>query len=170
MRISFHGAARTVTGSRHLLEINGYKLLLECGLYQGRRQEAFERNRKFEFNPAKLDAVILSHAHIDHSGNLPSLVKKGYYGPIYATHATAHLANLMLLMSATVYRGQEQLSMDQGVQVHDFYLHAFWIMGFALLSVINLYQLIKPPKDLEQGGSWGHAFLRAVGYPSMASP
>ena len=77
------------------------------------------------------------------------------------------LANLMLLMSATVYRGQEQLSMDQGVQVHDFYLHAFWIMGFALLSLINLYQLIKPPKDLEQGGSWGHAFLTIPLYSFM---
>lgn len=77
------------------------------------------------------------------------------------------LANLMLLMSATVYRSQEQLSMDQGVQVHDFYLHVFWIAGFSLLSLINLYQLIKPPKDLEPGGSWGKSFLTIPLYSFM---
>ncbi|MFN3712824.1 MAG: TRAP transporter large permease subunit [Alcanivoracaceae bacterium] len=77
------------------------------------------------------------------------------------------LANLMLLMSATVYRGQEQLSMQQGVQVHDFYLHFFWIAGFSLLSAINLYQLVKPPKNMEQGGSWGHAFLTIPLYSFM---
>ena len=94
MRINFHGAAQTVTGSMHLLEINGYKLLLECGLFQGRRQEFYQKNRHFHFDPTDIDSVILSHAHIDHSGNLPHLVKKGYEGPIYATPATAHLGNL----------------------------------------------------------------------------
>ncbi len=96
MRLSFHGAAQTVTGSQHLLEINGKKLLLECGLYQGRREETYSRNRNFPFDPREIDAVILSHAHIDHSGNLPHLVKNGYAGPIYATHATADLADVML--------------------------------------------------------------------------
>ena len=66
MRITFHGAARTVTGSQHLLEVNGNKLLLDCGLYQGPRRESFERNRQFRYNPRHLDAVVLSHAHIDH--------------------------------------------------------------------------------------------------------
>ncbi len=103
MRIHFHGAAQTVTGSQHLLEINGKKLLLECGLFQGRRKEAFYRNRHFHFDPADVDAVILSHAHIDHSGNLPHLVKDGYHGPIYATPATAHLANIMLLDSGHIH-------------------------------------------------------------------
>ena len=69
MRLTFHGAAETTTGSQLLLEINGRRILLDCGLYQGRRQDAFIRNRHFPFDPAKLDAVILSHAHIDHSGN-----------------------------------------------------------------------------------------------------
>ena len=96
MRLSFHGAAQTVTGSQHLLEINGIKLLLECGLYQGRREETYSRNRNFPFDPREIDAVILSHAHIDHSGNLPHLVKNGYDGPIYTTHATADLADVML--------------------------------------------------------------------------
>ena len=96
MRINFHGAARTVTGSQHLIEVNGSRLLLECGLFQGRRQEAYERNRNFPFDPRKIDAAILSHAHIDHSGNLPNLIKHGYDKPIYTTPATAHLADMML--------------------------------------------------------------------------
>jgi len=103
MRITFHGAAQTVTGSQHLLEINGYKLLLECGLYQGKRSEAFQRNRHFPFDPKELDAVILSHAHIDHSGNLPNLIKKGYHKSIYATPATSHLANIMLMDSGHIH-------------------------------------------------------------------
>jgi metallo-beta-lactamase family protein len=96
MKIHFHGAAQTVTGSQHLIEINGTRLLLECGLFQGRRSETYERNLHFPFDPTKIDAVILSHAHIDHSGNLPNLVKQGYTGPIFATPATAHLAEVML--------------------------------------------------------------------------
>jgi metallo-beta-lactamase family protein len=102
MRITFNGAARTVTGSQHLLNINSHLLLLECGFFQGRRQESYERNNNFAFEPGKLDAVILSHAHIDHSGNLPNLVKQGYAGPIFTTPATAHLANIMLMDSGHI--------------------------------------------------------------------
>ncbi|MCB9465416.1 MAG: MBL fold metallo-hydrolase [Candidatus Eisenbacteria bacterium] len=96
MKITFHGAARTVTGSRHLLEVNGKKILLDCGLVQGRRSEADARNRKFPFDPAEIDAVVLSHAHIDHSGALPALVRRGFKGTIFSTLATADLANHML--------------------------------------------------------------------------
>jgi metallo-beta-lactamase family protein len=96
MRIRFHGAAQTVTGSQHLLEVNGSRILLDCGLFQGRRSETYERNRNHPFDPAKIDAVLLSHAHIDHSGNLPHLVKDGFSGPIFATRATADLADVML--------------------------------------------------------------------------
>lgn len=103
MNLTFHGAARTVTGSMHLLEIGQKKILLDCGLYQGRRKESFLRNRSFPFPPEEIDAVILSHAHIDHSGNLPNLVKQGYRGPIYATSATAHLDNIMLLDSGYIH-------------------------------------------------------------------
>jgi len=102
LRIHFHGAARTVTGSQYLLEINGSRLLLECGLFQGRRSETYEKNRNFMYDPSSLDAVILSHAHIDHSGNLPNLVKAGYNGPIYATPPTAELARTMLLDSGHI--------------------------------------------------------------------
>jgi metallo-beta-lactamase family protein len=105
MKITFHGAAQTVTGSQHLIEVNGHKILLDCGLYQGKRKIAQQRNRTLPFNATELDAVILSHAHIDHSGNLPNLINDGYHGPIYATPATAHLSNIMLLDSAHI---QEQ--------------------------------------------------------------
>lgn len=102
MKITFNGAARTVTGSRHLIEVNGRKLLLDCGLFQGKRNKPFETNEEFDFDPATIDAVILSHAHIDHSGNLPSLVKSGYNGPIYTTPPTATLGNIMLLDAAHI--------------------------------------------------------------------
>ncbi len=102
MRINFHGAAQTVTGSQHLLEINGSRLLLDCGLYQGRRADTYARNLKFAYDPHKVDAVILSHAHIDHAGNLPNLVQDGYEGPIYMTRATADLATIMLADSGRI--------------------------------------------------------------------
>jgi len=108
MKIHFHGAAQTVTGSQHLLEINGRRILLDCGLYQGPRKESFIRHRSFPFDPRSLDAVILSHAHIDHSGNLPNLVGSGYTGPIFCTRATAHLANIMLLDSAHIQESDAQ--------------------------------------------------------------
>jgi metallo-beta-lactamase family protein len=103
MKIRFYGAARTVTGSMHFLEINGQKLLLECGIFQGRRRDFYERNCCFPFDPKDVDAVILSHAHIDHSGNLPNLVKQGYENPIYATPPTADLSRIMLRDSGHIY-------------------------------------------------------------------
>ncbi len=96
MKIEFSGAARGVTGSKHLLHVNGKKILLDCGLYQGRRKQAIEANMKFPFEATEIDAVVLSHAHIDHSGALPILVKNGFTGPIYCTHATRDLCSIML--------------------------------------------------------------------------
>ncbi len=96
MRISFLGAARTVTGSMHLLSVNGAQVLLDCGLYQGKRQESFERNRSLPFDATAVDSLILSHAHIDHSGNIPTLVKNGFEGNVYATPATRDLCSAML--------------------------------------------------------------------------
>ncbi len=103
MIIHYYGAARTVTGSQHLLEINGKRLLLECGLFQGRRKDTYERNLNFQFDPRSLDAIILSHAHIDHSGNLPNLVKQGYHGAIFGTPATIDLAEIMLQDSGHIH-------------------------------------------------------------------
>src|SRR5574339_1007139 len=102
MRINFHGAAHTVTGSQHLLEINGHRLLLDCGLYQGKRSESYARNLNFAYDPRGVDGVILSHAHIDHCGNLPNLVKNGYEGPIYAVPATMDLAKIMMADSGRI--------------------------------------------------------------------
>jgi metallo-beta-lactamase family protein len=104
MQVHFFGAARTTTGSMYQLEVNGQKLLLECGLYQGHRDEAMERNRHFPFKPSEIDAVILSHAHIDHCGNLPNLCRQGFEGNIYCTFATRDLASVMLEDSAQIQR------------------------------------------------------------------
>lgn len=103
MKITFHGAARTVTGSLHMITVNSRRLLLECGLYQGSRRKTYERNLNFPFDPTSVDAVILSHAHIDHSGNLPNLVRQGFKGPIHATHATTHLVDIMLRDSGHIH-------------------------------------------------------------------
>ena len=102
MQIHFFGATRTTTGSMYLFEINGKRLLLECGLFQGKREESIERNRNFPFDPKQLDAVVLSHAHIDHCGNLPNLARQGYEGNIFCTFATRDLAAIMLEDSAGI--------------------------------------------------------------------
>lgn len=100
MKIHFIGGAQTVTGSQHLFHINGKKILLECGLFQGRRKDTYEKNKNFKFNPSEIDALILSHAHIDHSGNIPNLLRNGFNGPIFATDATVDLCKIMLKDSA----------------------------------------------------------------------
>jgi len=102
MQINFFGAARTTTGSMYLIEINGKKLLLECGLFQGHREESMARNCCFPFDPKQVDAMVLSHAHIDHCGNLPNLVKQGYTGNVHCTFATRDLASIMLVDSAHI--------------------------------------------------------------------
>ena len=97
MKIAFHGAARTVTGSKHLLTLkNGKKYLLDCGMFQGMGKETDVLNRDWGFDPAEVDFLILSHAHIDHSGLIPKLVKDGFHGTIYCTPATKELSNILL--------------------------------------------------------------------------
>src|SRR5512133_121794 len=100
MKIHFCGATRTVTGSQYLLEINGYRILLECGLFQGKRDESFQKNRSLPFDATKLDLMILSHAHVDHCGNIPNLVKNGFKGDILSTYATRDLCTILLRDSA----------------------------------------------------------------------
>jgi len=102
LSVTFWGAARTVTGSMHLVEAAGKRILLDCGLFQGRRAEARKRNTEFPFSPQDIDAVVLSHAHIDHCGNLPNLVRQGFRGPIYCTPATRDLVAVMLVDSAKI--------------------------------------------------------------------
>lgn len=113
IRLHFWGAARTVTGSSHHLECAGRQILLDCGLFQGKRQEAQEINKHLALNPAELagnalSSVVLSHAHIDHSGNLPGLIKQGYRGPIYTTPTTIDLCDPMLKDSAHIQEGDAE--------------------------------------------------------------
>ncbi|NLE44493.1 MAG: MBL fold metallo-hydrolase [Chloroflexi bacterium] len=105
MDIQFLGATQTVTGSQHLITANGNRILLECGLFQGKRNESFERNRNLPYDARQIDAMVLSHAHIDHSGNIPNLVRSGFTGPIHCTFATRDLCSAMLRDSAYI---QEQ--------------------------------------------------------------
>lgn len=105
MQITFFGAAGEVTGSKHVVSIGSSRILLDCGLYQGRRSESVERNKAFSFIPASLDAVVISHAHLDHVGMLPLLIRGGYTGRIYSTAATRDLTELILLDAAKI---QEQ--------------------------------------------------------------
>jgi len=102
MKIHFNGAAQTVTGTQFHIEANGANILLDCGLYQGKRSDFYAYNQVFNFDPRKMDALLLSHAHIDHSGNIPNLVKQGFNNPIYATRATCELADVMLRDSAHI--------------------------------------------------------------------
>ncbi|MDQ3278225.1 MAG: MBL fold metallo-hydrolase [Bacteroidota bacterium] len=103
MKIAFHGAARTVTGSKHILTLDdGRKILLDCGMFQGMGQETEELNNHFGFNPTTIDVMLLSHAHIDHTGLLPKLVKEGFRGKIICTEATRELAEILLLDSAEI--------------------------------------------------------------------
>ena len=103
MKISFHGAARTVTGSKHLITLtNGKKILLDCGLFQGMGSETEALNKEWGFEPSEVNYMILSHAHIDHCGLIPKLIKDGYEGVVYATPATKDLASILLEDSAGI--------------------------------------------------------------------
>jgi metallo-beta-lactamase family protein len=102
MKITFHGAAGEVTGSQHLIETDNLRVLLDCGLFQGSRAKSRKKNERFHCEPTKLDGVVLSHAHIDHSGNLPGLYRAGFRGPIFCTRATADIAGIMLRDSAKI--------------------------------------------------------------------
>ncbi len=108
LKISFFGAAKTVTGSQHLIEVAGKRILLDCGLSQGRRNDSERLNREYGYEPASIDAVVLSHAHIDHSGKLPGLVKNGFKGMIFSTAATRDLAAIMLPDSAYIQKSDAE--------------------------------------------------------------
>ena len=109
MKIITHGAAQEVTGSCHEIQLNdGTRILLDCGLFQGSRQEAATKNIEFAFDPSKIDAMVLSHAHMDHVGRVPLLWKKGFKGPIHCTYATMDLAEVMLQDSGFIQEKDEE--------------------------------------------------------------
>lgn len=114
MRLTFYGAAGEVTGSMHYLEIGGKKILMDCGLFQGRREEARKKNEHFPLTPADIDVIVLSHAHIDHAGRLPILHKLGYKGPIYCTPATRDLSAIMLADAGFIQEKDWQFLVKRG--------------------------------------------------------
>jgi len=155
MEIKFCGAVRTVTGSQHLIMVNGKTILLDCGLYQGSRKQTFERNQNLPFDASKVDAMVLSHAHIDHSGNIPNLVKSGFRGDIVCTYATRDLCAIMLRDSAKIQRydvnwlnkkrrrqGLELLqpfySMEDAVECLKYFIGIGYERSYRLLPGINL--------------------------------
>jgi metallo-beta-lactamase family protein len=143
MKVHFLGAARTTTGSMYLIEVNGKNLLLECGLFQGHREESINRNCCFPFDPKQIHAVVLSHAHMDHAGNLPNLVKQGYRGNIHCTFATRDLCSIMLVDSGHIQEADAEFVSRQRAKKH-------------LPPVAPLYTIADAEKTL-------HQFV-AVGY------
>jgi len=136
MKITFWGAAKTVTGSMHLVEANGAKILLDCGLYQGRREESRTLNRTIPFDMRGIDALVLSHAHIDHSGNIPSLVKNGFDRPIHSTHATRDLCSAMLADSAHIHEKEaEYMNLRMGRRGEDRVIEPLYTMKDAVDSL-----------------------------------
>lgn len=119
MKITFFGAAQTVTGSQHLLEVNGTRILLDCGLFQGKRSESYERNQRLPFDPGTVDVMVLSHAHIDHSGNIPNLVKRGFKGDIFTTHASYDLCGAMLMDSAHIQENDVEFVNRRRARQHE---------------------------------------------------
>ncbi|MEG0322220.1 MAG: MBL fold metallo-hydrolase, partial [Oscillospiraceae bacterium] len=113
MRLTFFGAARAVTGSCHCVECNGKKILIDCGLQQGRDERD---NSQLPFHPGLIDAVVVTHAHIDHSGRLPMLVKMGFNGPIYCTRLTGKLLGIMLKDSAHIQESDAQWQNQKGAR------------------------------------------------------
>ena len=102
MKIEFLGAAKIVTGSNYLITTDKWKLLIDCGLFQGGKEEEAMNEVAVKYDPGEIDFMFLTHAHIDHSGRIPYLVKKGYRSEIYATEATVDLCEIMLLDSANI--------------------------------------------------------------------
>ncbi|HMP92754.1 MAG TPA: MBL fold metallo-hydrolase [Phnomibacter sp.] len=140
MKISFHGAARTVTGSKHLITLaDGRQLLLDCGMFQGLGSESDVLNRNFGFDPATIDAMVLSHAHIDHSGLLPKLVNMGYLKPVYCTPATKALATILMEDSAGIQASEAKTQNKRRAQekkplIQPLYTEADALAASALLE------------------------------------
>ncbi|MBE7436926.1 MAG: MBL fold metallo-hydrolase [Spirochaetales bacterium] len=142
MKLHFYGAARTVTGSLHGVEVNGERILLDCGLYQGHREEALKRNRTLPDWAIAAGHLILSHAHVDHCGNIPGLVKQGFTGNIYSTAPTRDLAALMLQDSAHIHEQDAKfLSRRRRKAGHNGEIKPLYTLGDALRSLEHFITL-----------------------------
>ena len=150
MKIEFAGAAQGVTGSKHLLHINGKKILLDCGLFQGKRKDAIKLNLEFPFEAKEIDVLVLSHAHIDHSGAIPLLVKQGFTGNIYCTHATRDLCSVMLRDSAYIQeRDAEWMSKKHpGEDIKPLYTIEDAEKALSLFRSVNYHQRLKIDQDI----------------------
>jgi len=154
MKISFHGAARSVTGSKHLLTLNtGKKLLLDCGMFQGMGAETDQLNRNWGFNPAEVNYVFLSHAHIDHTGLLPKLVKDGFCGAIYATQATIDIIRVLLMDSASIQQQDihfmNKQRREEGRKLLEPIYSAEDVQNtFQYLKALDYYQPVKVDEDV----------------------
>lgn len=155
MKITFHGAARTVTGSKHLIQLkNGKNILLDCGMFQGLGKETLGLNKHFGFDPLDVNYVVISHAHIDHIGLLPKLVAEGYQGPIYLTDATEDLAKIMLIDSARIQEADvqhinKQRARENRELVKPLYTEEDAQNVFPLFQPVPYDQLTKIDEDIE---------------------
>ncbi len=147
IKLTFYGAVRTVTGSRHLLTCDNLNILLDCGLFQGHRKDTYDRNLNFEFDPGALSSVIISHAHMDHLGNLPNLVKQGYRKDVYSTSATVDLAAVMLTDSANIQESDIKYVNKIRSKHHE-----------AALQPLYTMEDIPPTLKLFRGSAYDHSF------------
>ncbi len=141
MKISFHGAARTVTGSKHVITLkSGKKILLDCGMFQGLGKDTDMLNRNFGFEPAEIDVMILSHAHIDHSGLVPKLIKDGFRGKIFCTHGTSELASVLLEDSAEIQEDEIKYTNKRRAAAGQPYLKPLYTLDDAKKAVDYLVE------------------------------
>ena len=159
MKITFLGATQTVTGSRFLMEEHGTRVLIDCGLFQGPREWKDRNWEPFPVNPSEIDAVILTHAHIDHSGYLPRFVHSGFHGPVYCTPATAELLALMLPDSGHLQEEDAEYSNRKGISKHrpalPLYTEQQAIETLERLHTVDFYT------DVPLSDSLHFSFLRA---------
>ncbi len=155
MKITFHGAARMVTGSKHLIELKkGTKILLDCGMFQGNPRESDQLNRDWGFNPENIDYVILSHAHIDHCGLIPRLVAQGYKGRIYCTPVTFDMVKIMLLDSAYIHESDVRYHNKKRAKRHEEPVEALYTISdaencFSRFEIVDYHKVKKLDNDVE---------------------
>ncbi|HEU4560278.1 MAG TPA: MBL fold metallo-hydrolase [Longimicrobium sp.] len=167
MRITFLGAAGTVTGSKYLVETDGRRIVVDCGLFQGLK-ELRERNREpFAVDPASVDAVVLTHAHLDHSGWLPVLVREGFRGPVHCTPATADLAEILLADSAHLQEEEAEFANRHRISRHQPALPLYTVHDAE--RAVSLLRTSEWGTDVELGGGASARFRRAGHMPGAAS-
>jgi metallo-beta-lactamase family protein len=158
-KLQFLGAAQTVTGSRHLLDVDGYRVLIDCGLFQGLKELRLRNWEKFPINPASINAVILTHAHIDHTGYLPRLVREGFRGPVYATPASVELARILLPDSATLQEEEAAYANRSGYTKHAPALPLYTLRDAS--AALKLIQSVKYGKKVQLGKRLSFEFVEA---------